>query len=167
MNQKWFKKGILAWREKMLHLAFQILNNREDAEDVVQEVFLKLWMTPSALSDIDKPEAYLTTMIKNKCFDHIKLKKTNEALTEQTWHISQSLEQQLEHQEACDIIGIIIEQLPELQKMMIRLHDIDHYTSQEIANNIGCKIDAVRMNLSRARKKVRELYQNYLDNEKQ
>ncbi len=165
MRQRVFRKDVLILRDKMLHIALRILKDEQDAEDVVQEVFLKLWTTRSALSDIENLEAYVTTMTKNACFDKIKLKKQNVDTTVLICQKAKCLEQELDNREAVNIIKLIIDELPDLQRLIITMHDVEDYTTKEVAKNIGANIDAVRMNLSRARKRVRDIYQNYLKNE--
>ncbi len=165
MKQKVFRKKILILRDKMLQLALRILNEEQDAEDVVQEVFLKLWITKNSLVDIQSIEAYITTMTKNACFDKIKLKKHNVDIAALVSQKTRCLEQEMDNKEAVNIIKVIIDELPELQRLIITMHDVEDYSTKEIAKNTGSTINAVRMNLSRARKRVRDIYQSYLKNE--
>ncbi len=166
MSPKSFRKNVLVWRRKMLLIALKTLNNEHDAEDVIQEVFLKLWVARASLHKIEKIEAYLTTMVKNRCLDKIKLKKQNVDVTEVPIVSGQTFEEDFQNKETVEIIAYLIEQLPELQKIMIKMHDMDGYTTAEIAKNTGTSVEAIRMNLSRARKRVRDMYQQYLDHEK-
>ncbi|PIF02516.1 MAG: RNA polymerase subunit sigma-70 [Paludibacter sp.] len=165
MKQKVFRKNVLILRDKMLHIALRILNKEQDAEDVVQEVFLKLWMTKDALAGVENIEAYVTTMTKNACFDKIKLKKQNVDITNLVYQKARCLEKDIDTREAVNIIKVIIDELPDLQRLIITMHDMEDYTTKEVAKNIGSSIDAVRMNLSRARKRVRDIYQSYLNYE--
>ncbi len=166
MSPKSFRKNVLVWRREMLLIALKTLNNEHDAEDVIQEVFLKLWVARASLHKIEKIEAYLTTMVKNRCLDKIKLKKQNVDVAEVPIVSGQTFEEDFQNKETVEIIAYLIEQLPELQKMMIKMHDMDGYTTVEIAKNTGTSVEAIRMNLSRARKRVRDMYQQYLDHEK-
>ncbi len=167
MSRKFFIKNISVLRKTMLLVASRFLTKEEDAEDVVQEVLLKLWTMKDRLSDIENIEGYATQMTKNLSLDRLRLQKHTEDITDSiSFNYSTGIEKQLEHREAIDVIEVIIERLPTLQQMIIKMHDIEEYDTLEIAKITGSSADAIRMNLSRARKKVREMYLYYLNHEK-
>jgi len=160
MSQKVFKAEILPIREKLFHLAKKYLEDEQDAEDAIQETFLKLWHNSDSLSTYDNPAAYATTGLKNHCLDNIKLKKNNIPLDE-SYYLQAGTENpylELEYKSSEALIRKIIESLPTLQQEIIRMKDIEEYEIEEIAEITGTKAEAVRVNLSRARKKVREEY---------
>ncbi len=165
MNRNIFIKRISGLRNNMLQVASRLLKNEEDAEDIVQEVFLKLWTIRDRLSDIENVEGYITQMTKNLSLDKLRLKRQTEDITG-TNTSSQSLEKQLENRETVNLIGVIIDNLPTLQKMIIKMHDMEEYETEEIAKITGASVGAIRMNLSRARKKVRDVYLKHLNYEK-
>ncbi|MEI7504023.1 MAG: sigma-70 family RNA polymerase sigma factor [Paludibacter sp.] len=160
MSQERFKAEILPIRDKLFHIAQKILVEEEDAEDAVQEVLLKLWHTRDSLDKYDSLVAFATSVIKNHCLDRLKVKGRHESLDET--HYSKAGNDnpyiQLERKNTEEIIQKIIEGLPQLQQAIIRMKDMEEYEVEEIADITGTKVEAVRMNLSRARKKVREEY---------
>ena len=156
-----FKVEVLPIREKILNYAIKMLENVEEAEDTVQEVFLKLWEIRAKLSEYDSIEAFAVTMTKNICLNKISFRQRHvkeELLQIQTISIDETAEQQLEQSDAVEWIRKIIETLPPLQKMIIKMRDIEDYEMNTIAEITGCTEEAVRMNLSRARKKVKEMF---------
>lgn len=160
MSQEIYKQAILPIRFQLLNIARKMLENEQEAEDAVQEVLLKLWHKADMLGKYDSPSAVAVTAIKNHCLDKIKLQKRVETLTEtDEFHIStDNPHLQLERKDSEEILMHIINNLPKLQQMIIKMKDVEHYEVEEIAEITGTTSEAVRVNLSRARKKVREEY---------
>ena len=159
LNQ--FKAEALPIRGKIFNYSVKMLDNTEEAEDTVQEVFLKLWEMRTKLSEYDSIEALAVTITKNICLNKLSFRQRHvrEELQQiqDVWR-NETVERQLENSDTVDWIKQIIETLPPLQKMIIKMRDIEDYDLQEIAEITGCTEEAVRMNLSRARKKVKEIF---------
>jgi len=160
MSQERFKAEILPLRERLFHIAQKILVEEQEAEDAVQEVLLKLWHTRDSLDRYDSPAAYATTVTKNHCLDRLKVKSRQESLDE-TYYLRAGNDNpylELERKNTEEVLHKIIQSLPSLQQAIIRMKDMEEYEVEEIAEITGTKVEAVRVNLSRARKKVREEY---------
>jgi RNA polymerase sigma factor (sigma-70 family) len=160
MSQERFKAEVLPIREKLFHLAQKYLEEEQDAEDAVKEVLLKLWHTRESLSNYDNVAAFATTVTKNHCLDRLKTKNRTEPLDD-SYNIRAGTDNpylQLERKNSEELVRKIIEKLPDLQQAIIRMKDMEEYEVEEIAEITGTKVEAVRVNLSRARKKVREEY---------
>jgi RNA polymerase sigma-70 factor (ECF subfamily) len=156
-----FKVEVLPLRGKIYNYSLKLLENREEAEDTVQEVFLKLWEMRAKLSEYDSVEAFAVTMTKNLCLNKLSFRqrhvKEDLQQIQDVWK-DETTERQLENAEAVDLVKQIIETLPPLQKMIIKMRDIEDYDMETIAEITGCNEEAARMNLSRARKKVKEMF---------
>ena len=160
MSQERFKAEILPIRQKLFHIARKILVEEEEAEDATQEVLLKLWRMRDSLKQYDNLPAFASTVTKNHCFDRLKIKKRTELINE-TYNTHASTDNphlSLERKNTEEVLHKIIENLPSLQQLIITMKDIEEYEVEEIAEITGTKAEAVRVNLSRARKKVREEY---------
>lgn len=160
MSKDLFKAEILPVRQKLFHIAQRILVEEYEAEDAVQEVLLKLWHLRDSLNKYESPEAFATTVTKNHCLDRLKVKKKQELLDDSYNELAgyDNPYLQLERKNTETILHEIIKNLPHLQQAIIRMKDIEEYEIEEIAEITGTNIEAIRMNLSRARKKVREEY---------
>ena len=159
LNQ--FKVEVLPIRGKILNYSIKMLEDVEEAEDTVQEVFLKLWEMRAKLSEYDSVEALAVTMTKNICLNKISFRQRHvkEELPQvQIYWRDETADRHLEDSDAVDWVKKIIETLPPLQKMIIKMRDIEDYELNTIAEITGCTDEAVRMNLSRARKKVKECF---------
>ena len=160
MSQEIYKGVILPMRPQLLMLTRKMLDGEQEAEDAVQEDLLKLWAIRDSLLQYDNPAAFATTVTKNHCLDRLKVRKRTDSLDES--HAdragSDTLYLQLERKNTEDTIRRIIDTLPALQQAIIRMKDVEEYEVEEIAEITGTSPEAVRVNLSRARKKVREEY---------
>jgi RNA polymerase sigma-70 factor (ECF subfamily) len=158
MLAKEFKTLVLPLSNKLLRFAAQITKNEEEAKDVVQDVFLKLWQKKETLKKVDNIEAYAMRMARNRCLDLLRSKRSvsieEQAPTNKVESVD--LNDELELSETALLIKKIIGRLPELQQKIIRLRDIDQLSFDEIEQLTEIKINAIRVTLSRARKTVRD-----------
>ncbi len=159
MSSERFKKEILPLRQQLFRLSLKLLEDEQDAEDAVQEALLKLWRARETLESYENPGAFATTVTKNICLDKIKLRKRTETIDEYyALSGSDNPHLQLERQDTTQLLKLIILTLPQLQQQIITMKDVEEYEVDEIAEITGTNVEAVRTNLSRARKKVREEY---------
>lgn len=140
--------------------AYRMLEDRDDAEDAVQETLIRLWNLRDNLEKYNSLTALAITVIKNHCIDKIRLRDRNEPIEDELYRRAgpDNPYLQLERKNSEEVLKAIIEGLPALQKAIIKMKDIEEYELSEIAEITGTNIEAVRVNLSRARKKVREEY---------
>jgi RNA polymerase sigma factor (sigma-70 family) len=150
---------------KLYGLAFRILRDQEASEDAVQEIFVKLWRMNTRLDEYERVDALAATMIKNYCIDQLRKQKylepgDNAAFA--LYHDSEpSPQEKLEISETSAIIQRIIDDLPEMYRIIVKLRDIEELSYEEIAEKTGQNINTLRVNLSRARKVVRDEYKKY------
>ncbi len=165
MTRAEFNEYVLQQSRKLYGFAFRILRNQEEAEDAVQEVFIRLWKMGEKLDQYENVDALATTMTKNYCIDQLRKQKhlqgnptANDELQTNT---SSSPHEQLERIESDAIIHRIIGDLDEKYRLVIMLKDIDGFSYEEIAEKTGQNINTLRVNLSRARSFVRDEYNKY------
>ncbi len=158
MNQKAFLEYINPLKDKIYRLSLRYLVSKEAAQDATQEVLLKLWKLKDKLSGYNNPEAFAMTITKNYCLDQLKLKTNNNLrIVHNNFDDGNpSLQKQLEAKNELEIVGKIIEGLSENEKLLIHLRDIEQLDYEEIAEITKMKNTAIRVALSRARKKIRE-----------
>jgi RNA polymerase sigma-70 factor (ECF subfamily) len=145
--------------------AFRILRNQEEAEDAVQEVFIKLWNLGKKLDEYSSIGAFATTMIKNYCIDQIRKKKhfvSEESIGHENQLTDNSSPYQLmESSESGKIISHIIDGLPEIYKVLIIMKEIEGLSYEEIAERTQQNINTLRVTISRARKTIRDEFNKY------
>ena len=145
---------------KLLNYARRMTDDPSDAEDAVQEVMLKLWNLRQKLDEYRSIEAVAMTMTHHLCMDMWRAKRPDTLSLDRVQAPTPSAtpERLLEEKDEFRLMREIIDSLPTLQRTIIRMKDIEEYETEEIAEITGCNAEAIRSNLSRARKKVREVY---------
>jgi RNA polymerase sigma-70 factor (family 1) len=156
-----FKIKVLPVSKKVLRFATHFLKDEDEARDVVQDVFLKLWQKREELDQIENMEAFAMRMTRNRCLDIIRASRTvhMDAETDrQLKQVSIDVHSKIELSEAASQVKQLIARLPDLQRQVMELRDIEQMEYEEIAEVTGLQVNAIRVNLSRARKKVRDEY---------
>ena len=158
-----YKKTIVALRPTLIAVANRITRNTEDAEDVVQDVCLKIWHRRDEVVRYENVEAYCVTMTKNLSIDQLR---TRLPVSDEDGFIGKTdngrlPDELLEERDNKEAIRRIIMSLPPLQQRIFQLKDLEGYETEEIVEITGIAAEAVRNNLSRARKRLRELYLAY------
>tara|TARA_Y100000748_G_C15293960_1_gene409579 strand:- start:248 stop:700 length:453 start_codon:yes stop_codon:yes gene_type:complete len=139
-------------------MAKRLLVSTEEAEDATQEILIKLWSKKNKMESYNNVEAFAMTMTKNFCLDRLKSKQAgNLKLVHSNYtDASTSLQSELEAKDSIDWVERIMAELPEQQKMVLQLRDVEQYEYEEIEKLLDMKPTAIRVALSRARKTVRE-----------
>lgn len=158
MTQAEFLNIVMPFKDKVFRLAKRLLVSTEEAEDATQEVLLKLWVNNKKIANYNNVEAFSMTMTKNFCFDKLKSKQAqNIKIVHSNYQDpTVALQKQIELNDSVDWVEKIIEGLPEQQKMVIQLRDIEQYEFKEIAEILDMSETAIRVALSRARKTIRK-----------
>jgi RNA polymerase sigma-70 factor (ECF subfamily) len=156
-----FNRIVMPVRDKLYRLGLTLLQNREDAEDALQETLLKLWKNKHLLYQIDNHEAYAMKMMKNLCLDKLKYQKGKKlvALPEhRPEHESLTPFASVSFNNLKELMQKLFSTLPEQQRLIIHMRDIEHCSYEDIEAVTGMTVNAIRVNLSRARKTVRSSY---------
>ena len=154
MDAESFKKEFLPYHRKLYCIAYRLLENAADAEDLVQEAYLKLW---------DKREAFSVTLVKNMCFDLLRSGKYT--LSRQSVELAEvhnvSQADNFEARDEAQQVRHIIARLPVQQQKIVTLRDVKGCSYEEIEQVTGLNATNVRVLLSRARKKIREEFNKW------
>lgn len=145
-------------RKKFLSMASYLLANDSDADDALQEAFCRLWPRRDKIESQQEAEALATTTLRNLCIDNLRKRKISTVpIDEQHDREDDSPDWNEEHFR--EIEAIIAEELTPLQKEILHRKEYNNETIEEISQDLGMQAAAARMQLSRARKKIRECYQ--------
>ncbi|MFP9113770.1 RNA polymerase sigma factor [Flavobacterium sp. RHBU_3] len=158
MDQAAFIKVIAPFKDKVFRLARRLLVSVEEAEDATQEVLVKLWNNRARLDSYNSVEALAMTMAKNYCLDRLKSKQASELRVVHNVYADREagLQQQAEDRDSWEWAEKIMKQLPEQQRLIVQMRDIEQYEFEDIAKIMDMNETAVRVALSRARKTLRE-----------
>lgn len=158
MTQSDFLAVVMPFKDKLYRLAKRLLVSTEEAQDATQEVVLKLWKSKEKIADYKSVEAFAMTMTKNYCLDRLKSKQaqTLKIVHNNYKDETTSLQNQIEINDSLNWVDKLMEKLPVKQRIIMQLRDIEQYEFSEIAKQLDMKETAVRVNISRARKTIKE-----------
>lgn len=159
MQMKDFTHTVNTLKDSLYRFSLRIVGRTDEAEDVVQEVFIKLWQKRKDFETVMNMEAMLMRMVKNQSIDKLRSKHYK---TEDVAHIAEHTLQdaspstQTEVNDAMDRMTLLVQQLPEKQKMVFQLREIEGKTYKEIETIMEIPSNQVKVNLHRARNFIKE-----------
>ncbi|MDR1526315.1 MAG: RNA polymerase sigma factor [Dysgonamonadaceae bacterium] len=159
MDSDHFKRIFLPFHKKLYRMAYRFLENQADAEDMVQETYIKLWQKRLELESLLNPESFAVTLLKNSCLDFLrKVRPEWLPVYEIALAAPESLAEQIENREQLEHIQQIVDQLPEQQKQVVELKIWDNLSDEEIEQRTGLKKGNIKVIVSRAKKTIKERY---------
>lgn len=159
MDLQEFKTKVLPAKQKLYRMALFLLQNKEEAEDILQDVFLKLWTNKHKLHAYSSIEAFAMTITKNLCLDKLKARKHKFMVDVTDLELGSAditPYQRYEQADQVDKVQELLQLLPEQQRLILHLRDVEGYAYDEIEQVTGMQVNAIRVALSRARKSVRD-----------
>ncbi len=161
MQEISFHNDILPLKDKLFRIALRITLHRAEAEDVVQEAMIRVWNKREEWSQLESIEAYCTTVVRNLAIDRVQLKESaNVSLTpemeDRQW-VAGPLDG-LVRKERIELVHKLINELPEKQKRVMQLRDVEGEGYKEIAHILRITEEQVKVNLFRARQKVKQRF---------
>ena len=159
MNLQDFKDLMIPLQNKLYRYALRVVGNTEEAQDVVQEVFIKLWNKREQVANYQNIEAWCMTLTRNLSIDKLRSKhrKSTEKIPEgmSVTDSSATPFQEAAYQDTLTRVKRLLEKLPDKQRLVMQLRDLEEMTYQEISDIMGISMEQVKVNLFRARKFVR------------
>lgn len=166
MNENHLINTFTRGRNRLLQMARRLLENQEDAEDALQEAFSRLWPRADMLRSETEAEKLAMVTVRNISIDQLRRQDEHpsSSIEDQSSNPAMVIntEEELERHEQYRIVKQLIDQrLTPLQQRILQMHDMEDREYSEIAQLEGMQEAAVRMQLSRARKTIRECYRDY------
>lgn len=170
MTEEEFKNLVLPAKGKLFRIALSLLSDQQEAEDTLQDAFLKLWNMREKLPEYNSVEALAVTMTKNLCLDKLRSYRHRKQNDEEVENLTVKTPApdpatRMELSESSLSIHKLVQDLPDQQRLIMHLRDIEQYSYDEIENLTGMNRNNIRVNLSRARKNVRQEYVKQQDYE--
>lgn len=143
-------------RDTIYRLALSIVGDVAEAEDIVQDIFERAWRARDAVLESEYPGAYICRMTRNLAIDRLRHKERHKTLSIDYRQAGADGNNSTNLNDMAATTRQIIAALPEKQRTAIHLRDVEGYEIEEIAEILDSDATSIRMNLSRARKSVRE-----------
>lgn len=163
MSPTTFKSTFLPVSRRLYVVAWRLLGNAQDAEDLVQETMMKLWDKRNELSGVENAEAFSVTMLNHIFIDNRRRQHLKEIdVTKESLHVvaEDDTIKAIERSETADRVKQLIDDLPQQQRKVITMRDINDSSFEEIGEATGLSQNNIRSLLSRARKSIREKMQD-------
>ena len=166
MSDKTLTTVFTKLRKKFLNMAMTILADEEDAADALQDAFCKLWPRRDTINNEAKAEALTGVTVRNICIDRTRKRRLSTVPLDEEHDTINNESTYSEREERYNRVKAIIDnELTELQRRIIELKEIEGLDIAEIARLQQMTESAVRMNLSRARNRIRECYRKEVGDE--
>lgn len=160
MDLEAFENRVLPSKNKLFRFAVRLLGNQEDAQDVVQEVLIKVWNGRDTMHQINNWEAWCMRLTKNLSLDRLRAQQRKATDSMQTgFEIKQeglTPYDKTELTESMQQVSQLIASLPEKQRQVMHLRDVEGYSYNEICEILELDMSQVKISLFRARNSVRE-----------
>lgn len=159
MSLEAFKSRVLPAKDKMYRFAFRLLKDEEEAKDIVQEAMIRVWKKREDMHTYLNMEAWCMRIVRNLSLDRIKSKQFNNDRLDDSYDLMTTAinpEQRTEIDDTMENIHNFIAHLPEKQRQIMQLRDIEGFSYNEIGDILNLDANNVKVNLFRARKSVRE-----------
>jgi len=159
MQVEEFNSLVKRMRDKMYRLALRVVKNEEEAHDVVQDSFIKVWNKREKLAEIENKDAYCMTIARNMGIDKLRGRKMTTTDIDEQYDLTADIpdpERTLVAKQELSIVMKVVNSLPENHRTVIQLRDIEGYTYKEISTMTGYSIEKVKVYLHRARTKLRQ-----------
>ncbi|HRO09379.1 MAG TPA: RNA polymerase sigma factor [Saprospiraceae bacterium] len=159
MNAEHSKILDLPFKDKVYRLALGIVGNTYDAEDIIQELLIKIWNRIDQYTDIENKEAWCMTVTRNLAIDKVRSRKVPVMdIDDYTFLRDEEIthDKKLENSDRMNSIMSIVNELPEKQRMIVYLRDVEGYSYKEIAEITDNTLDFIKVSLHRARKTLKD-----------
>lgn len=163
MDAREFKQRFLPHYRLLYRVAYQLTGNAQDAEDLLQDLYLKLWQKRDDLPDEAMNAAYLVTMIRNLFIDQRRLKHLDDSAelkNDDGPPNEQSLDRQIDAKDEAQQMEGLISQLPERDAKIIQMHILEDRSYEEIERDTGLSQGNIRIIVMRTKKKLKRQFQN-------
>lgn len=158
MNHEQLTSLFTRMQMRLHRIGASMLGRDADVEDALQDAFCKVWTRSEGFAEEAHAEAYTVTAMRSACIDSLRRRRDSADIA-QCGDIEDTNSSEADTDELYrDVMTIVNSRLPELQRNILNMRDVQGLSFAEIADTLGMEQSAVRVALSRARKAVREIY---------
>jgi RNA polymerase sigma-70 factor (ECF subfamily) len=162
-----FREVYNKYNKKVFSFAYYLTKSRDTAEDMVQEVFIKVWEKRDQIDPQRDFSPYIKTITQNHVYDFLKKAKRDKALQEKIYAGMQAIKQEepdvILERELKRLYAQAIKNLPPQKKIIYNLHRNEGFSYDEIAQQLGLSKNTVRNHLHEANKSVQDYVSGHSD----
>ena len=165
MDAREFKQRFMPHYRLLYRVAYHLTGNAQDAEDLLQDMYLKLWQKRDDLKEETDTQAYLVTMMKNLFIDqrrHKRIDASEDIEAQASPPDERSLDHQIDARDEVRQVEGLIRQLSERDAKIIQMHLIEDRSYEEIESDTGLSQGNIRIIVMRAKKKLKQQFLNII-----
>jgi len=158
MSLSIFTQRILPLKDQLFRLAFRLLRDVQEAEDIIQDVMVKIWTKRDEWGQWQSLEAYCMTATRNSCLDRMRRRRLVPVGEERARDITSNEQDPYEKMMGKEILSQIrkcMDELPENQQLVMQLREIEGFSYNEIAEVLDMSMEQVKINLFRGRNAIK------------
>lgn len=157
MTSREYTDIYLPLSERLYRIAYYILESEDDAKDVVQDLFIKLWNSRDTLDSVHNPQAYCITLLRNMAIDRIRKRNIYDGPPPETVCGNDDVHRDIENREKLKMLKDAIGKLSESQRRLLHMKVFEGLSYDEISRETGMNNLTLRVLLSQARRKLKNL----------
>ena len=158
-DQQAFCRLFEAFKTKVYSYSYHFTRSAFSAEEISQEVFLKIWTGRESIAAIENIEAWISTMTRNLCFNYLKKialeKRLSHAIADKAAESEENVEQYISYKDQLSRLGEALDQLSPQQRLIFRLNRDQGLKNEEIARQLNISPNTVKSHLVSALRKIR------------
>ena len=163
MTAQEFKQRFMPHYRLLYRVAYHLTANAQDAEDLLQDMYLKLWQKRDSLTDEAMKESYLVAMMRNLFLDQRRIKRldTSAELNEESSPPDErSLDHQIDSKDEYQQMEGLISELPERDAKIVKMHLVEDRSYEEIEQDTGLSQGNIRIIVMRTKQKLKQRFKN-------
>ena len=164
MDASEFKQRFMPFHRRLYRVGYHLTGNAQDAEDLLQDTYLKLWQKRDDLREEAMTEAYLVTLMQNLFRDQRRLKRidTSEDIEDHAGPPDErSLSETLEAKDEAQQMGVLMDGLPKRDSSILRMHLMEEQSYEEIQRDTGLSQGNIRIIMMRTRIKLKKQFEEF------
>ena len=151
---------IQPYRDKVYRFVLRMVDDEMDAEDIMQELAIRIWKRIDAFRKLENPEAWCMTVVRNLAIDKLRNRKKRQySDVSAAFDISDTGRDPYEQMVAGDVMDLLrkyLDKLPEMQKLTLHLREVEGMSYQEIAETLGQSLEQVKSHIFRGRQTLKK-----------
>lgn len=166
-NEAAFSELYVRYKNKLYYFVFHLLKSKEETNDIVQEIFIRIWESRSFINPDLSFSSFLYTMARNRILNYFRDididEKVKEILATQKAKEEEAIDTQIIYTEYQEILRNAISRLPPKRQKIFNMSRIENMSHKEIAAQLGISVNTVQEHISEALKFIKTYFNKHAD----
>ncbi len=164
-NQQAFCNLFELFKQKVYSYSFHFTRSSFTAEEITQEVFMKIWVSRESMAAVENIDAWISTVTRNLCFNYLKKmaleKRVNRVIAQKDVTAEENVDQYIAYKDQLSLLDAALDQLSPQQKLIFRLNRDQGLKNEEIASRLNLSPNTVKTHMVSALRKIRHFLKTH------